>query len=81
VFRGRADGSADALVLYKQGYKVGIARRNKRSFEVIQPHYKANEPNCCPSSFRVRRYSWTGDHFKKGKVRKLKHAPRRFYRR
>jgi hypothetical protein len=81
VFKGRADGSVDRLVMFKHGYKLGIARRNKRSFEVIQPHYKSNEPNCCPSSFRLRRYTWTGDHFKKGKARKLKTAPRRFYRR
>lgn len=80
VLRGNADGSSD-LVLFRQGYKLGIARHNRRSFDVIQPHYKANEPNCCPSSFRIRRYAWAGDHFKKvGKTKKRKHAPRRFYR-
>jgi hypothetical protein len=79
VLRGNADGSS-SLVLFRQGYKVGIARRNARSFEVIQPHYKANEPNCCPSSFRVRRYTWHSDHFTAGKAKKRKHAPRRFYR-
>jgi len=78
VLRGAADGSADRLVLYRQGYKIGIARRNKRSFEVIQPHYKANDPNCCPSSFRLRRYTWHGDHFKAGKAKKRKHVPPRF---
>jgi hypothetical protein len=80
VLRGSADGSAPELVLFKQGYKIGIARRNRRSFEVIQPHYKAGEPNCCPSSFRKRRYTWRGDHFKAGKAKTLKHAPARFYR-
>jgi hypothetical protein len=80
VLRGSSDGSAPELVLYRQGYKVGIARRNRRSFEVIQPHYKAGEPNCCPSSFRKRRYTWRGDHFKAGKVKKLKRAPAKFYR-
>ena len=79
VLRGSADGSAPELVLYKQGYKVGVARRNRRSFEIIQPHYKAGEPNCCPSSFRKRRYTWRGDHFKAGKAKKLKHAPAKFY--
>lgn len=78
VLRGSSDGSAPALVLYKQGYKIGIARHNRRSFEVIQPHYKAGEPNCCPSSFRKRRYTWRGDHFKAGKVKKRKHVPPRF---
>jgi hypothetical protein len=80
VLRGNADGTADRLVIYRQGYKIGIARRNKRSFEVIQPHYRANDPNCCPSSFRLRRYTWRGDHFKAGKAKKRKHVPARFLR-
>jgi hypothetical protein len=80
VLRGRADGSPRALALYRQGYKIGIARRNRRSFEVLQPHYDRDDPNCCPSSFRLRRYTWTGTRFKAGKARKLKSAPRRFYR-
>jgi hypothetical protein len=81
VFQGRADGTARRLVLYRQGYKVGISRRTRRAFEVIQPHYKPGEPNCCPSSFRIRRYTWTGHHFKAAhSVKKRKTAPRRFYR-
>jgi hypothetical protein len=81
VFQGRADGTARRLVLYRQGYKVGISRRTRRAFEVIQPHYGPGEPNCCPSSFRIRRYTWTGHHFKAAhKVTKRKTAPRRFYR-
>ena len=80
VLRGGSDGRAPALVLNKQGYKVGVARRNHRSFEVVQPHYKAGEPNCCPSSFRKRRYTWRGDHFKAGKAKKRKHAAAKFYR-
>jgi hypothetical protein len=79
VLRGRADGTPRRLVLWRKGYKVGVARRNKRSFEVIQPHYKAGEPNCCPSSFRLRRYTWTGHRFKVGKAKKLKTVPPRFY--
>jgi hypothetical protein len=73
-------GSEDGLVLYKPGYKVGIARVNSRAFEILQPHYGANDPNCCPSSFRVTRYTWTGSRFKAGAARKLKHAPARFYK-
>jgi hypothetical protein len=80
VLRGGADGSAGPLVLFKRGYAVGVARRNRRSFEVIQPRYRATDPNCCPSSFRIRRYTWTGTRFKMRKARKVKHAPRRFYR-
>jgi hypothetical protein len=81
VLRGGAGGAPAALVLYRQGYKVGVARRNGRSFEVLQPHYRSGDANCCPSSFRMRRYTWTGTHFKAGSAKKLKRAPRRFYRR
>ena len=80
VIEGREDGSAGGLVLYKRGYKVGLARRNRRSFEVLQPHYAENDPNCCPSSFRLTRYRWFGNGFSAGKAKKLEHAPRRFYR-
>jgi hypothetical protein len=79
VLRGNPDGSPAALALYRQGYKIGVARRNRRSFAVIQPHYRKSDANCCPSSFRIRRYTWTGERFKAGKARKRKHAPRRFY--
>jgi hypothetical protein len=80
VLRGTEDGSAGELALYREGYKIGIARRGRRSFEVIQPRYAKNDANCCPSSFRLRRYTWTGSRFKAGKARKRKTAPRRFYR-
>lgn len=81
VFRGSADGSPGALVLWRPGYKVGVARRNRRSFDVLQPHYDADDANCCPSSFRQRRFTWTGSQFKRAKkAKRLKTAPRRFYR-
>ena len=80
VIMGREDGSPGALVLYRRGYKVGLARRDRRSFEVLQPHYAAADPNCCPSSFRLTRYSWFGNGFSAGKAKKLTDAPRRFYR-
>ena len=77
---GGLRGPAQKLVLYRQGYKIGIARRDRRSFEVLQPHYGPDDPNCCPSSFRKRRYTWTGSGFKAGKAKTLATAPRRFYR-
>ena len=73
-------GSEDGLELYRPAYKVGIARVNSRAFEILQPHYGANDPNCCPSSFRMTRYTWTGSRFKAGQTTKLKTAPRRFYK-
>ena len=81
VFRGGAAGKPGALVLWRPGYKIGVARRNRRSFDVLQPHYKANDANCCPSSFRQRRFTWAGDHFKRAKkAKRLKNAPKRFYK-
>jgi hypothetical protein len=80
VLKGNADGSLGARILFKQGYKVGIARHSSRSFDVLQPYYAADDPNCCPSSFRQTRYTWNGSHFKAGKAKKLKKAPARFYR-
>jgi hypothetical protein len=76
VLRG-ADG---AVLLFKPGYKVGIARHDSRSFDILQPHYGPNDPNCCPRSFREQRYTWTGSRFKGGPLKKLNSAPRRFYR-
>jgi hypothetical protein len=78
VYRG---GAHPKLVLYKPAYKVGIARHDRRSFDVLQPHYGRHDPNCCPRSFRETRYTWTGAHFKRGAARKLKTPPRRFYKR
>jgi hypothetical protein len=75
-----AGGPSPQLILYKSAYKVGIARHDRRSFDVLQPHYGRNDPNCCPSSFRQRRYTWTGSRFTAGPRKKLKHPPRRFYR-
>ena len=80
VIEGRNNGSPGGLVLHKRGYRVGVARRDERSFEVLQPHYRAEDPNCCPSSFRLTRYTWFGNGFSAGKAKKLSRAPRRFYR-
>jgi hypothetical protein len=80
VLKGNADGSLGARILFKQGYKVGIARHSSRSFDVLQPYYAADDPNCCPSSFRQTRYTYSGGHFKAGKAKKLKSAPARFYK-
>ena len=80
VIEGLDDGSPGALVLYKRGYKLGVSRRDGRSFEVLQPHYRSTDPNCCPSSFRLTRYTWFGNGFGSGRAKKLSRAPRRFYR-
>jgi hypothetical protein len=77
VYRG---GATPKLVLFKPAYKVGIARHDRRSFDVLQPHYARHDANCCPSSFRERRFRWTGSRFKAGHAKKLKRAPARFYR-
>jgi hypothetical protein len=80
VLQGGANGILGKRILFKQGYKVGIARHNNRSFDVMQPYYDSDDANCCPSSFRQTRYTWNGTRFKAGKAKKLKKAPARFYR-
>jgi hypothetical protein len=75
VYRG---GENPRLVLWRQGYKVALARHDRRSFDVLQPHYSGNDPNCCPSSYRIQRYTWNGRRFTAGPAKKLKHPPRRF---
>ena len=78
VIEGSGDGGE--LVLYKEGYKLGIYRRDKRSFQILQPYYRASDPNCCPSSFRQTTYTWKGAKFKAGTAKKLAKAPARFYK-
>ena len=79
VIEGGADGAGE-VALYKSAYKVGVARHDSRSFDVLQPVYGASDPNCCPSSYRQTRFTWTGSRFKAGKAKKLRSAPARFYR-
>jgi hypothetical protein len=80
VIKGNADGTLSGQILRKKGYKVGIARANRKAFDVMQPYYRKNDPNCCPSSFRQTRYTWTGSKFKAGKAKSRKKAPSRFYK-
>jgi hypothetical protein len=80
VIKGNADGTLSGQILRKKGYKLGIARANRKAFDVMQPYYRKTDANCCPSSFRQTRYTWTGSKFKAGKAKSLKKAPRRFYR-
>ena len=77
---GVVKGTSGKVVLIKPGYKVGIARHDSRSFDILQPHYGPNDPNCCPTSFREQRYTWTGSRFTGGPLKKLKSAPHRFYK-
>ena len=79
VIGARADGASE-VVLFEEAYRVGVARRSSRSFDVLQPHYRAKDANCCPSSFRPTRYTWTGSEFRTKALKPLRKAPRRFYR-
>ena len=56
VIEGGADGAGE-VVLLKTGYKVGVARHDRRAFDVMQPYYGKNDPNCCraPSARRATR--------------------------
>ena len=54
------------LVLYEDGYKVGVDRVGRRRFDVQQPIYRKADPNCCPSAFRVTPYRYKRGRFVAG---------------
>jgi hypothetical protein len=42
------------------GYKLGLFRSNS-DLDVVQPVYRKNDPNCCPTGgFDRTRYRWDG---------------------
>jgi hypothetical protein len=60
------------LVLYEDGYKVSVDRVNDHRFDVQQPYYRRDDPNCCPSAFDVTPYRWTGAKFEAGHSKRHK---------
>jgi hypothetical protein len=80
VLTGASTTAGDRkLVLYEDGYKVGVARVNSRRFDVEQPVYRKHDANCCPSAFDVTPYRWDGSKFNAGQAARHKHAGKRFY--
>ena len=77
ILLGRAGGAPGRLALYRNGYKVTIAATAGQP-EVLQPIYRREDPNCCPSSFEIRRYRWTGTRFTLRSRYRTKSAPKRF---
>jgi len=77
VLLGRAGGTPGRLALYRNGYKVAVATTAGQP-EVLQPIYRRDDPNCCPSSFEIRRYRWTGERFTLRSRHRTKSAPKRF---
>ena len=68
-------------------FTAGDANSQRLAENRMRPGYRtafdawlATDPNCCPSSFRRTRYSWTGTRFKARKLKTVKQAPARFYR-
>jgi hypothetical protein len=73
VFTGRSDTAGDSTIAYyDSGYKVGVDRVNSRRFDVQQPFYRRDDPNCCPSAFDVTPYRWKSTKFKPGKSKRFK---------
>ena len=74
VVRGNPDGTAGGLALYKQAYKVGVARHSRRSFDVIQPHYGKNDAELLPelvppAPLHVDRHALQGRQGQEGQER------------
>jgi hypothetical protein len=54
------DGARWRLAGKGTGYKLGLNRVGSR-IEVVQPVYRAKDPNCCPSGgFDRTQYRWDG---------------------
>jgi hypothetical protein len=80
VFTGRRDTAGDSTIAYyDSGYKLGVDRVSSRRFDVQQPFYRRDDPNCCPSAFDVTPYRWNGTTFKAGKARRNKKPQQRFF--
>lgn len=77
ILLGRAGGAPGRLALYRSGYKIGVAATAGKP-EVLQPIYRRDDPNCCPSSFEIRRYRWTGERFTLHSRHRTMTAPKRF---
>jgi hypothetical protein len=61
VFRASAGGWK--LALHGAGYKLGVGRVGD-DVVVMQPIYRKNDPNCCPTGgFEHERYRWRGSRF------------------
>jgi hypothetical protein len=77
VLTGGSVGAPRRLALYRSGYKVSIAA-TAGDPEVLQPIYRRSDANCCPSSFEIRRYGWTGERFTLRSRHRTRTAPKRF---
>jgi hypothetical protein len=56
------DGSHWRLARSGSGYKLGLFRASS-DLDVVQPIYRKNDPNCCPTGgFDHIRYRWDGKH-------------------
>jgi hypothetical protein len=82
VFR-RTRGGKWALALFVDngrggGGLVGI-RPHGRDIQVSLPRYKSADPHCCPSSWAIRTYHWTGTRFRITHKSRVKNVPRSFY--
>jgi len=54
------DGTRWRLVRSGTGYKLSLLRSGS-AFEAVQPVYRSNDPNCCPTGgFDRTLYRWTG---------------------
>ncbi len=75
VIRG---GSEVSITMERTGYKVTIDRVNDHRFDVQQPFYAADDPNCCPSAFDVIPFRWNGQTFRRGRPTRYQHFQKRF---
>ena len=75
VIRG---GSKVTILREWEGYKVTVDRVNDHRFDVQQPYYAADDPNCCPSAFDVTPYRFKRRAFKAGRTKRYEDFQKRF---
>ena len=81
VIQGGADGAGE-VVLFKEGYGVGIARHGRHAFDVLQPYYRSNDADSAQARSARPATPGPATRFKARKAKKLNvKAPARFYRR
>lgn len=62
VFNGTGEGKWQLTLFRRNEYKVQVAPKGS-DIEATTPIYKKNDPNCCPSAFRVKLWRWNGDKY------------------
>jgi hypothetical protein len=71
IVRGLPGGGAKLAKFASKDISPGL-KRSGRDVLVSAPIYGPNDPNCCPSGFRISTWHWNGHRFVKTHTRRVK---------